>query len=63
MNLNIANLIIFSYLLEFWNEIWHVYVACSVEQELNIIFNKNTQLVHKTFKNIIFLSKINMDEW
>ena len=49
--------------LEFWYEIWHVYVACSIEQELTIIFNKNTQLVHKTFKNIIFLSKINMDEW
>ena len=21
-------------MLEFWYEIWHVYVACSVEQEL-----------------------------
>ena len=38
---NIANLIIFSYLLEFWYEIWHVYVACSVEQELANIITKS----------------------
>ena len=33
---------------------------CSVEQELTIIFTKNTQLVHKIFENIIFLISKNI---
>ena len=35
----------------------HFYAACSVEQELTIIFTKNIQLIHKIFENIIFLCK------
>ena len=63
MNVNIANLIIFSLFVRILNEIWQVYVACSVEQELTLIFTKNTPLVHKISENIIFLSKKHQDEW
>ena len=57
MYVDIANLIIFSLFVRILYDILHFYVACSVEQELTIIFTENIRLIHEIFENIIFLCK------